>query len=66
MIYIGTKFYRYNDKDEVEYFRIIGYQNSEIVQLRDEQTNEVQKISLKDLKSRFEGFKQSLNLEANL
>ena len=53
MIYIGTKFYRYNDKDEVEYFRIIGYQNSEIVQLRDEQTNEVQKISLKDLKSRF-------------
>lgn len=65
MIYIGTKFYRYNENDEVEYFRIVSYQNSEIVKLRNEQTKEVSKISIKDLKNRYIAYSYSALLIFN-
>ncbi|MDD3122006.1 MAG: hypothetical protein PHC62_00655 [Candidatus Izemoplasmatales bacterium] len=54
MIYIGTKFYKYEkDKETADVYRLIRYQNKDTVRLRNEETKETFKVSLEDLKKEY-------------
>lgn len=54
MIYIGTKFYRYEqEKEDATIYRVVDYQNSETVVLRNEETKEKDKIKLETLKEKY-------------
>lgn len=53
MIQIGTKFYKYDKDEKPELYRVISFQNSQTVNLRNEETKEKFKISLKDLSENY-------------
>lgn len=51
MLHIGTKFYKYEkDDQEPSIYRIVGYQNTDVVKLRNEKTKEVSKIDINTIK----------------
>lgn len=50
---IGTKFYCYNENKDTIILRVIGYQNDDIIVVRDESTKSKYKIKLDDLKEQY-------------
>ena len=54
MLHIGTKFYKYEkDDQEPSIYRIVGYQNTDVVKLRNEKTKEVSKIDINTIKKEY-------------
>lgn len=54
MIHIGTKFYKYEgNAEKADIYRVVGYQNSETVRLRNEQTKEITKVDINTIKNEY-------------
>ena len=54
MIYVGSKFYCYEEKkEEPTYYRFIGYQNENIIRLQNEETKKILKVTKDELENMF-------------